>query len=51
MTEKICWCFGYTDDEIYADVKVHGRSLILERIMAEKRNGKCDCAHRNPKGR
>lgn len=51
MAEKICWCFGYTDEDIYRDVKEHGRSLILERITAEKRNGRCDCAHRNPKGK
>ena len=33
------------------DFAENGRSLIMERIMAEKKAGACDCAYRNPKGR
>jgi bacterioferritin-associated ferredoxin len=51
MAEKICWCFGYTDEDIVRDVQAHGRSSILEAIMAAKKGGKCDCAHKNPKGK
>lgn len=51
MAEKICWCFGYTNEDIVRDVLQHGRSLIMERIMANKKDGKCDCAHKNPKGK
>ncbi|MEZ0328396.1 MAG: hypothetical protein ABWK15_02305 [Dissulfuribacterales bacterium] len=51
MAERICWCFGYTDEDIRQDVAQHGRSLILERIMENKKGGICDCVHKNPKGR
>lgn len=51
MAEKICWCFGYTNEDIVRDVLQYGRSLIMERIMANKKDGKCDCAHKNPKGK
>jgi hypothetical protein len=51
MAEKICWCFGYMDEDIVRDVQAHGRSSILEAIMAAKKGGKCDCGHKNPKGK
>ena len=51
MPEMICYCFGYTDEDIRDDVKAHGRSLIIERIMAGKKDGRCECATKNPKGR
>ncbi len=51
MSEKICYCFDYTDEDIAADIRAHGKSLILERIAAEKRGGGCRCASTNPKGR
>ncbi|MFZ5759620.1 MAG: hypothetical protein ACOY4H_15715 [Thermodesulfobacteriota bacterium] len=47
----ICYCFGYTRDDIREDVRRHGRSTILEWIAAEKRTGSCRCAEKNPKGR
>lgn len=50
--EKICWCFGYRVADLIADYRAHnGRSSILERLIAEKRAGSCDCARKNPKGR
>ncbi|MGB9713129.1 MAG: (2Fe-2S)-binding protein [Dissulfurimicrobium sp.] len=51
MPETICYCFNYTDEDIIDDVKTHGRSLILERIMAAKKAGRCECATKNPRGR
>ncbi len=50
MPELICHCFGYTREAIVEDLKRHGRSTLLERIMAEKRRGACRCAEKNPKG-
>jgi hypothetical protein len=47
----VCHCFGYTRGDIAADFHQHGRSLILERIAAEKRRGACRCAALNPTGR
>ncbi len=51
MDDMICYCFGYTDGDIRKDAKEHGRSTIMERIMAEKKAGGCDCGNKNPKGR
>ncbi len=48
--ETICFCFGYTRGEIAADFRNHGRSRILEEIVAAKRLGACRCAALNPRG-
>jgi len=51
MSEMVCYCFGYTVQDIENDVRQHdGASLILERIMQEKKNGTCQCSIKNPKG-
>jgi bacterioferritin-associated ferredoxin len=49
--ETICYCFGYSSQDIREDARRHGRSTIMERIMAESKAGGCNCAARNPKGR
>ena len=51
MSEMICYCFGYTDDDIKNDIKLNRRSTIMERIAAEKKAGKCRCQKTNPKGK
>lgn len=51
MNRLICYCFGYSAKDIQRDVEENGRSLIMERIMAEKKAGGCDCANKNPEGR
>jgi hypothetical protein len=47
----ICYCFGYTKNHLEEDFAVNGRSLILERIMTEKKLGGCQCATKNPSGK
>ena len=47
----ICYCFEYTKNDIEQDLTKNGRSLIMEKIAAEKKAGGCDCATKNPKGR
>ena len=47
----VCYCFEYTRDDIGQDVIKNGKSLIMEKIMGEKRAGGCDCAAKNPRGR
>lgn len=49
--ELVCYCFGYSRKDIKEDFLQNHRSLILEKITAEKKTGGCDCANRNPKGR
>ncbi len=51
MQEKICYCFNYTAADLKKDVMQHGRSTIMERIIAESKQGNCDCKKNNPKGR
>ena len=48
--DLVCYCFGYTKKDIEQDYRKSGRSTILERITAEKKAGRCDCAQKNPKG-
>ena len=51
MKNYVCWCFEYTAADIEADVLANaGRSTIMERIIAEKKAGVCQCADKNPKG-
>ena len=50
--QTICYCFGYTDQDIRLDLLTHhGESTILARILNEKKQGRCNCAQTNPKGR
>ncbi len=49
--ELICYCFNHTAQEIEADARKHGRSTIMEAIMAAKKAGGCQCAAKNPSGR
>ena len=51
MSSLICFCFGYSAEDIEQDIKVNGRSLIMEKIMKEKRLGGCDCVTKNPQGK
>jgi len=50
-SQLICYCFGYTEDDLRQDVLTQGRSLIMERITADKKGGRCRCAETNPSGR
>lgn len=52
MDKTICYCFSYTENDIRADVlRNNGRSLILERIVAEKQKGACQCRQMHPESR
>lgn len=52
MTDLVCYCFGYSASDVREDVMANkGRSSILERITAEKKAGKCQCATLRPQGR
>ncbi len=51
MNELVCYCFDYTAADIERDVRLNGRSTILECILTEEKAGKCQCAVKNPRGR
>jgi hypothetical protein len=51
MENLICYCFEYTDDDIKNDIlDNNGKSTIMEKIVAEKKAGTCQCQTKNPKG-
>ena len=49
--ELVCYCLGYTREDIREDAARYGRSVIFERIVAASRAGACYCAVSNPRGR
>ena len=49
--DLVCYCFGYTVNDIEQDFVKNERSLIIEKIAAEKKAGGCDCVNKHPKGR
>ena len=51
MRGFICYCFEYTREDIERDILENGRSKIMEKIIAEKKLGGCQCATKNPRGR
>jgi hypothetical protein len=52
LPDFVCYCFEFTAADIQADVLANnGRSLILEKIVAEKRAGGCRCSDTHPEGR
>jgi len=50
IQDLICYCFAFTKQDIEQDLMKNGRSLIMEKIMTEKKTGGCDCKNLNPKG-
>jgi len=51
MEDMVCYCFGHTASDIEEDVRLNGKSTILQKILSEKKAGACQCAAKNPKGR
>ncbi len=52
MNNRICYCFGYAEADIEADViDNNGESTILKRIKAEKQKGACRCHQTHPLGK
>ena len=51
MDNLICYCFEYSAEDIKQDFIRNGKSLIAEKIKAEKRFENCQCEAKNPKGR
>jgi len=47
----VCYCFGYTVDDIKNDFVENGHSTIMDRIINEKKDGNCHCETTNPKRR
>jgi CopZ-like zinc binding protein len=46
----LCYCFGYTRDQVRTDIESRGSTAIPERIKAEIQGGFCACEVKNPSG-
>jgi len=47
----ICYCFGFTRQEIWDEIRSTGKSGVAERIAAEVEAGRCACEVKNPTGK
>jgi len=48
----ICYCHGYTEADIIADVKRNkGESSIMRQIIEARKNNTCQCDEKHPEKR
>lgn len=47
----ICYCFSFTHQDIWDEIRTTGRSTVAKRIAAEVEAGRCACEVRNPSGK
>ena len=47
----VCYCFGFTREDIENEIAATGRSTVAERISAEVKQGNCACEVKNPSGK
>ncbi|MBW1838247.1 MAG: hypothetical protein JRI99_15220 [Deltaproteobacteria bacterium] len=48
--DLVCYCFEHTKHDIEQDFIENGRSLIMAKILEQKKLGGCQCSIKNPKG-
>lgn len=47
----VCYCFFHTEEAVEAEIRIHGKTTIPDRIRAEIDAGTCECKVRNPRGK
>jgi len=47
----ICYCFGFTRQDIWDEIRSTGKSTVAERITAEVEADRCACEVKNPSGK
>jgi hypothetical protein len=47
----ICYCFGFTRQDIWDEIRSTGKSTVAQRISAEVEAGRCACEVKNPSGK
>jgi len=47
----ICYCFGFTRQDIWDEIRSTGKSTMAERITTEVKAGHCACEVKNPSGK
>ena len=47
----VCYCFGFTRQDIWNEIRSTGKSTVAKRITAEVEAGRCACELKNPSGK
>jgi hypothetical protein len=47
----VCYCFGFTRQDIRDEIQQKGKSTIAEQIKSEVKAGRCACELKNPSGK
>lgn len=47
----VCYCFGWTSERIFNQIKRFGYSTAVQEISAKVKAGECACDIKNPSGR
>src|SRR5260370_26415796 len=47
----ICYCFGFTRQDIWEEIRSTGKSTVAKRITAEVEAGRCAYEIKNPSGK
>jgi hypothetical protein len=47
----ICYCFGFSRQDIWDEIRSKGKSTVAKRITAEVEAGRCACELKNPSGK
>ncbi|RMF58800.1 MAG: hypothetical protein D6743_17225 [Calditrichaeota bacterium] len=47
----VCYCFDYTRERIFEEIRSTGQSSALPYITAKVKAGECSCEIKNPSGR
>jgi hypothetical protein len=47
----VCYCFGWTQERIFNQIKLLGYSTAVQKISAKIKAGECACEINNPSGR
>ena len=49
-TVPVCYCFGWTPQQIRAEIEAVGKSATIDQIKAQVKAGNCYCEVTNPQG-
>jgi Zinc binding domain len=47
----VCYCFGFTRQDIWEEIRSAGKSMVAKRITAEVEAGRCASEVKNPSGK
>jgi hypothetical protein len=47
----VCYCFGFTREDIWDEIRSTGKSTVAAQIKAEVEAGRCACEVKNPSGK